>query len=143
VKLRFRFRVRAALSACGGQSTRCSRTVREEPTDQVSSCCSRVLASLLFDLFCPVLLVARGLSDGAFECGRSSPRGRSAGRAQTICFSRCSTGGSGGYFGWCAVNSWTVRHADSLPGPCGQSAPSTADCLSPLFLELHFRVALC
>jgi hypothetical protein len=31
---------------------------------------------------------------------------------------------------------------DSLPPPRGQSSPRCADCLSPLLLELRFRVAL-
>jgi hypothetical protein len=30
---------------------------------------------------------------------------------------------------------------DSLPPPRGQSALGSADCLSPLLLELRFRVA--
>jgi hypothetical protein len=128
-------RVAESLPGAHGRSARCRLT-------RCSSCSSRVLASLLFDPFCPMLLVARGLSDDAFECGRSSPRGRSAGRARTIRFSRCSTGGLGGYFGRSAVNSRKVRYApaDSPPGPCGRSAPGTADCLSPLLLELHFRL---
>jgi hypothetical protein len=85
-----------------------------------------------FDPFGHVLLVAQGLADSPRgECGRSSPRGRSAGRARTVHFSRCSTGGSGGYFRRFAVNPRTVRQApaDSPPGPCERSALGTANCL--------------
>jgi hypothetical protein len=35
-----------------------------------------------------------------------------------------------------------LLHADGPSAPCRWSTPGTADCLSPLLLELHFRVAL-
>jgi hypothetical protein len=103
-----------------GRSARCRLT-------KCSSCSLRDIASLLFDPFCPVLLVARGLPDGPRgECGRSSPRGPSAGEARMVCFSRCSTGGSGGYFGRSIVNPRIIRlvHADSPP-----KAPQIAQVL--------------
>jgi hypothetical protein len=143
------FRVWAALSVCGRQSARWSRTVCAELDDQCSSCSSRVLASLRFDPCCLVFLIARSLSKGPRgECRWSFPCKFSAGRAQIVCYSRCSTRGSGGIFGRSALSLRTIRlppplpPADSLPPPCGQSAPGFAYCLSPLLLELHFRVAL-
>jgi hypothetical protein len=100
--------------------------------------------SLLFNPFCPVLLVARGLSDDPRgECGWSYPRRRSAGRARTEFF-EVQYWWFGRLFRTVRSEPETVRQAptDSLPGPCGRSAPDTADWLSPFLLERCFRVAL-
>jgi hypothetical protein len=42
--------------------------------------------------------------------------------------------------GACGWSTWSPT--DSPPPPCGRSAQATTDCLSPLLLELPFRVAL-
>jgi hypothetical protein len=59
-------------------------------------------------------------------------------------YSRCNTGSSGGFFGQSTLGLRMVRPAlaNSSPPPRGQSIPGCADCLSPLLLELRFRVAL-
>jgi hypothetical protein len=103
-----------------------------------SSCSSCVLVCSSFDPFCPVLLVARSLSDGPRgKCGWSFLRERSAGRARTVRYSRCSTGSSGGFFERSALCLRTVcpAPADSPPPPHGRSASSYGDCLSLCFLS--------
>jgi hypothetical protein len=110
-----------------------------------SSCSSCVFAFSCFDPFRLVLLVAQSLPDGPRgECGQSLPRGRSTSWAPIVCFSRCTTGGSGAIYGGSDSTVQIVRPSptDSLPPPCRQSAPGTTNFLSPLLLELRFCVAL-
>jgi hypothetical protein len=68
----------------------------------------------------------------------------SKGRVRTVHISRCGTRCSGRFYGPSAVVSRIVRLvlADRPPGHRGLSATGTTDCLSPLLLELCFRVAL-
>jgi hypothetical protein len=112
------FQVRANLSACGGQSTGWSQTVRVEPAGLVFFVFVVCSYRLRFDPFRPVFMVARGLADGLRgELGQSARRGRSASRGQTVCFLRCATGDSGTIFGQSATSLRTVRlvPADSPP----------------------------
>jgi hypothetical protein len=73
---------RAAVPVPGGQFAWGMRRVRVELSDLLFVISSRVLASLCFDPFGPVILVARSLVDGPRgECRRSLRRERSASRA--------------------------------------------------------------
>jgi hypothetical protein len=65
-------------------------------------------------------------------------------KAQTVHFSGCGTKGFVGFLRPSAVTSRTVHrpHVDRPPDHRGLSAWSSAECLSPLLLELRFRVAL-
>jgi hypothetical protein len=70
--------------------------------------------------------------------------GPSAGRVRTVRISRCNTSCSGCIFRPSTETSWTIRLnlVDHPPGHRGPSALGIAVCLSPLLLELRFRVAL-
>jgi hypothetical protein len=75
---------------------------------------------------CRWFSAARSLADGPRgECRQPIRHKRSAGRAQTVRCSWCATGGSG-------------LISDGPPQPRERSAPSLADWLSPLLLELRF-----
>jgi hypothetical protein len=123
----------------------CGRSARSRLIG-CSSCPSCVLVSLCFDPSSRGFSVARCLVDGPRgRPGQSLGRGRSARRRRTIRFSGCATRGSGAPFRRFAPYLRTVRlsPADGPQSPCGQSSPGIADCLSPLLLQLHFRVSLC
>jgi hypothetical protein len=118
-----------------GQSARSPATV----------CSSRVLASLCFNPSSQVFLVEGGLPNcPPGVAGLSGRVGLSAGRVRTIHISRCSTGCSGSVCGPSAMTLRTICLApvDYPPGHLRPSAPGTADCLSPLLLDLRFCVAL-
>jgi hypothetical protein len=105
----------------------------------------RVLERLSFDPFCRWIFCAQSLQTVHTRVPDSLCRGgRSACPLRTVCFSRCTTIGSGSNFGRFVPSSWIVRAllAESLHGHCGRSAWCSAECLSPSLVELCFRVAL-
>jgi hypothetical protein len=119
--------------------------VREEPADRVfivffSCSCASVFRFVSLVVFGWEEFVGKSARGG----GQSARHGRSASVQRTDHFSRCSTRSSGGIFGRPALCLRTVRlaSADSPPPSRERSTPGCAGRLSPLLLELCFRVAL-
>jgi hypothetical protein len=139
------FRTRASLSVPGRPSAPGRWTIHVEP------------GSRLFVVFVTSSYVAlfRSVELGVFGWRRFaglSARGRwTVCTGQTVCglatdcqFFVVQSCCSGRIFEPSAVTLRTVRLAlaDGPPGHLEPSTPGTTNCLSPLLLELHFRVAL-